>query len=82
MADEHAASIAALRDWRHDPVTETVFRRIQELADEQHTNVHEALEKGEMQEAAKWNAGYFALLQVLNIVDDLVDDLKDEGGTV
>jgi hypothetical protein len=70
--------IEMVREWLKSPITTLFFANVQAAIEECDNGVHASLRAGVLEEAAQYNAGKFALEEVLEIPTDIINELKGE----
>ena len=71
-------TIEDVRDWLKSPVTTLFFANVQAAIEDCDSNVHASLRAADTEGATQYNAGKFALEEVLEIPTDIISELKGE----
>ena len=71
-----SSEISDIRTWMAHPVTKMVWERLLELKNEGDISCHAAIEMGEMQEASNWNAYMNAIMELLEVPEELIEEMK------
>lgn len=72
-------TVEDVRAWKNDPITKEFFSVILVLVEDADKCVHRCLEENDLQDAALHNAGMSKLKDVLDIPDELINNIRQEG---
>jgi hypothetical protein len=78
VLEEEDLRIEAIRGWMALPVTRSVWKVLQEALNDNHEKLHAALQKRNYEEAANCEAGRVAILEAINVPENMITDLKIE----
>ena len=81
MAESDSDSIREIRSWMKLAVTKNIWRRLNEVKLENNESVHDALKKGDLNEATRWSASCYAIEEMMNLPDILIEEEKDKNDT-